>query len=67
MRQYITFVMDPNEVGNNWSISFGSQDDKIVVGLHWGDKPTPTHEFKCSLSNFEKMALTLCPNLQKKS
>lgn len=38
---------------SNWSINIqnGRQEDKLIVGLYWGDKQFPTHE--CVISKEE--------------
>lgn len=41
---------------SNWSVEIknGRQEDKLIVGLYWGDKETPTHEGVISKSDLLK-------------
>lgn len=55
MRQIHNRIVIDSFIGNdgmdsNWSIVIqnGRNEDKLLVGLYWGDKQHPTHE--CSIS-----------------
>lgn len=37
-----------------WSLSFSREGKKIVVGMHWNEKVTATHEFTANFSDFLK-------------
>lgn len=60
IQTFIHFVLSPDEENNKWSLSFASDNvDTIQVGLHWDEKPHPTHVFQCTKDEFRKMSKTL--------
>lgn len=58
IKQHISFELksDAEQEGEptSWSLHIYGEGDSLVLGLHWNDKPYPTHTFSAKLSEFER-------------
>lgn len=50
-KSYLVLTDESGE-RNSWSISFSKEGNKMSIGLHWNDKPQPTHTFEADFKDF---------------
>lgn len=51
-RRVVQLTDDSGETRNSWSISFSREGEQVVIGMHWNEKATATHEFRASYDEF---------------
>lgn len=63
IKEYLHFMLDPDDTSESqWKMSIARDGDTIKFGLHWNDKPHPTHSFTASIVDLAKVMRTLGVN-----
>lgn len=55
MKRHVSFELEADDKSSKqWSMSLAFDGTKVVFGLHWNDKPHPTHTFSATMTELEK-------------
>lgn len=56
IKRQIAFILDTDDETDprsKWKLSLSREGERLILGLHWDEKPYPTHTFSATFSEIE--------------